>query len=1298
MKKFLKFLLLLLIWCGIAALVIVTTLYLGEPLMTAIWIIGAIFAVWLLFLILRKLIIRYRARKRVKALITEESPEAPEKGLFGRLRLPRRAPDDLTRRFHSFLKLLKRSRLKKLGDPLYVLPWFVIMGPEGSGKSAALNHARLPAPVFEPQDPEAGGCNWWPYNQGIVIDTPGTWVYPSDRDGRGQWLQLLRLLEKHHAKEPLNGLVIAMDAARLSDPSADDLFEIGRQHRARIDEMMNQLTISVPVYLLVTGCDRIHGFTAWAQTLPEEKRLQAMGYARTGEENLPQTFIPEAMDGMSERVKDLLLFRSDIDVQLLRLPGALKEMEEGLLIFTDGLFQVNPYQESPDLRGIYLSGILGTPTDQAAAEPGMKKDKGKGKGLFLQQFFTHVLPADRRISRVISRSERARIMTRRFAAGAWGIATLLSIFLLWWTYSGHADFLEEMTDKYKGSFSRGATFEQNLTTLAELREMTLVIDEEVKSWWMPWFGLGREPVFVTELRHLFAGRFRNDLLDPLDDSLTRKLDRGDLLRAEKKTAQPDDLSRRIAGYVGAIALRINLLQARLDGKGIEALKAMPRPFVEGDLFMKENSDPESVDLFNNLYLRAEVWTPSRATVEEELARLRTQLTRLLGVAQRDLSWLIPLANAEAPADDRFRLSSYWIGSKTLSPDVVIPGAYTLGGKAYIDNFIEQLIQTAPDSDDLLAMKQAFDEGYRKEYLAIWENFAQSFDRGMATLRGREEWERTIDLIATDRNPFFRLLDLLYEQVIPVAPEAAIPEWLALSDYFQEMLAYAPDDIADTSRGNKALSRLGLNALSKLGEIGRTASSTGRKAMITQRQVASDRSPDERRLVLEDAGKALGDYRRALMDIAFDARSRSVSYNAMAQFFKNPDQPTAGDTPLAKAYTAVRQLEALIGRSGGDARAFWAVYAGPIDVIRGYMLNEAACRIQELWENKFLVEIEGVPEYRRNSLMFGDEGKLWTFMDKHAGPFVTRAYGKGYVPARARGMTIPFQPQFLDFVSRGRDNIQTAQESYSVRIEALPTDANPDAAEIPSATILRLDCGETSQTLYNYNFTIEKTFEWTSQCGDALFSMEVGGVTLEKRYPGPKGFSDFLKDFRFGNRRFTPADFPEQEKKLSEMGIEYLDIKYRIEGHDELIRTKEILPAAVPGTIAVCWPPPPPDAQTGQRPKQPPKRSARARSSGQASVSRAEAEKRAYSVQIASFREESRATDLARKLREEGFDPAVYWLKDKRDRIWYTVHLGPYSEDRNTVQGQADQYNRGRKRQYGPRGFDPNLLEERKVDF
>ncbi|MBF0240674.1 MAG: hypothetical protein HQM12_23485 [SAR324 cluster bacterium] len=979
------------------------TSLLEQPLGTALKIAGGLFGIWVVFMVIRRVIARQKAKKQVEGLITQEESENGKESIMSQVMSMRTEKSHMAQHFGKFQKILAQSALKNQGDPMYVLPWFLMLGSEGSGKTSMLSHARLPAPLFNTEELSNDSCTWWPYNHAIIIDPVKNYI-SKDKSASDEWNDLLKVLDKNRKKEPLNGVVLTINANHLLESDETELFEEGRQHQARIDELMKKLKIKIPIYLMVTKCNKVEGFEDYAQALSLEERNQVMGYTQEKDEFNASQLIPKSMEKITERVKDLLLNeinQSGVSHKLLRLPRNLQNLENKLMIFCNGAFQENPFQENPFLRGIFLSGLEGETTNDQA-----------GKGIFIQDFFTRILPGDRSMLGSLTAVERAGIIMRRLYMGAWSLGIGALIGGLYMVNSGNLGFIQQMTSEYAGAFVMKDSIDEKVKSMASMEKMIKTIDYEVSTWWVPWFGVFEQPGFIEKMKTIYAERFRQNLMNPLNESLNTALIKSEVEMAEGKISEADIL-RNTARQVDTFVRRLNTMDAYFKGNSFEALQELPAPFAEGGLYFPSGTNVDFLATFNALYLHSLSWSKDEGLLKEEREWLRQSLTSKLEKVSKDLQWIIPLANDEVRSADQLHLKFYWGGTKEMEQDIFIPSAYTLEGKEFVEGFINRLVQTDPDSEVFKEMQALFTESYRKAYLDAWENFSLQFDSGMKMLAGRGEYIDTIDVISTRHNPYFKALDVFTEQLEPFLDENA-PEWLTFMDYYQQMKVYGPEE---EGGNNKVLAKLAMKAVGALGPVGKAIAKGGKSGMKTQKKLAKgSKSGEELDVVLEQAGGLLTDYKKALMDVSFNSSKPAVSFRSMQAYFANPDEPGAGEGPDATAYKTILKLQTLIGKESRASRAFWKLYIGPMEIVYEYMLNEAACMLQNQWRNAFLVEIEGVPKFKLGGLMFGEGGQLWNFINENGTMFIVRQYGKGYVPAVVRERKIPFTNEFVNFVS------------------------------------------------------------------------------------------------------------------------------------------------------------------------------------------------------------------------------------------------------------------------------------------
>src|SRR5207302_8078863 len=118
-----------------------------------------------------KLYRRHKSAQAIEAAMTESEPAQPDSD----------APV-LAERMGDALLTLKQSH-KARGDFLYDLPWYMIIGPPGAGKTTALLNSGLKFPLAQGsgKGPIAavGGtryCDWWFTEEAVLIDTAGRYT------------------------------------------------------------------------------------------------------------------------------------------------------------------------------------------------------------------------------------------------------------------------------------------------------------------------------------------------------------------------------------------------------------------------------------------------------------------------------------------------------------------------------------------------------------------------------------------------------------------------------------------------------------------------------------------------------------------------------------------------------------------------------------------------------------------------------------------------------------------------------------------------------------------------------------------------------------------------------------------------------------------------------------------------------------------------------------------------------------------------------------------------------------------
>ncbi|MEM1231523.1 MAG: type VI secretion system membrane subunit TssM, partial [Pseudomonadota bacterium] len=325
----------------------------------------------------------------------------------------------LRTRFEEAVGVLNASKGKSGRLNLYDLPWYLIIGPPGAGKTTALINSGLHFPLAERFGPEAirgiGGtrdCDWWFTDDAVLIDTAGRYT-TQDSDAtvdQASWRGFLDLLKKYRKRRPINGILVAISVADLMTQSEQERFDHVRAVRARLSELEAHFGIRFPIYVMFTKCDLISGFTEYFDDLGRSERDQVWGatfpYSDDADTDIVSQFDRE-FDALSTRLNERMLERVNRETDPRRrilihgFPKQVSLLKPQLGSFLKEVFAGNRYERTPLLRGFYLvSGTQeGTPVDRLLGslsrtfgleQGAVPQAAGGGKSFFITNLLSQV--------------------------------------------------------------------------------------------------------------------------------------------------------------------------------------------------------------------------------------------------------------------------------------------------------------------------------------------------------------------------------------------------------------------------------------------------------------------------------------------------------------------------------------------------------------------------------------------------------------------------------------------------------------------------------------------------------------------------------------------------------------------------------------------------------------------------------------------------------------------------------------------------------------------------------------------
>jgi hypothetical protein len=363
--------------------------------------------------------------------------------------------DDLRKSFESGI-----AKFRDSGKNIYSLPWYVLVGEPGSGKTEAIRHCNVGFPPgLQDQLQGAGGTlnmNWWFTNHAIILDTAGRLMFEEVAPGEtSEWREFLKLLTRVRPNCPINGMLLVIPVDSLIRDTADAIERKANKIAQQLDNIQRTLGVRFPVFVVVTKCDLINGFREFFDNLTDPQlQHQILGW--TNPAPLDQPFSPDHVENhlrqvaaaLSRRRQGLLLDpvhtedpngrRLDQVDALYAFPESLLKIAPRLRRYLEMIFVAGEWSPKPlFLRGIYFTSSMreGSALDAELAEalkvPIESLPEGRvwerDRAYFLRDLFLHKVFRERGL---VTRASNTQKLQRRrritvMSAAAAGIVLLL---------------------------------------------------------------------------------------------------------------------------------------------------------------------------------------------------------------------------------------------------------------------------------------------------------------------------------------------------------------------------------------------------------------------------------------------------------------------------------------------------------------------------------------------------------------------------------------------------------------------------------------------------------------------------------------------------------------------------------------------------------------------------------------------------------------------------------------------------------------------------------------------------------
>nr|WP_171996452.1 type VI secretion system membrane subunit TssM [Salmonella enterica] len=252
---------------------------------------------------------------------------------------------------------------------LWQLPWYMVIGPTGSGKTALLREG-FPSDIL--YTPEAvRGTEQRLYimphvgKQAVIFDASGALCGEPDADTlhRRLWAHWLDWLVQKRARQPLNGLILTLDLPELLTAGKRQREALLQALRSRLQDVRQHLHCQLPVYVVLTKLDLLAGFSPLFTSLDKAGRDAILGVTFTHRAHENDDWRTELNafwqtwgELLNQALPDLMLAQNHHRSALFSFVRQMQGVNDTLSALLDSLLD----GENMDvmLRGVYLTSSL----------------------------------------------------------------------------------------------------------------------------------------------------------------------------------------------------------------------------------------------------------------------------------------------------------------------------------------------------------------------------------------------------------------------------------------------------------------------------------------------------------------------------------------------------------------------------------------------------------------------------------------------------------------------------------------------------------------------------------------------------------------------------------------------------------------------------------------------------------------------------------------------------------------------------------------------------------------------------
>lgn len=1000
--------------------------------------------------------------------------------------------------------------LKKVRKKRQSIPWYILLG-DRCGKSSLMAGAGRTVLSDDSDDNcivPTQTLRWWFFHNICFLDLSSNFFNRTPSFNRA-WSKLIHWMSSISAP---SGIIVALSVQDLMDKDTSTLHAKARNIRSQIEPLARKFRRQLPLYIIITECDKFPSFSLWAHQLSLSQKQQALGYYWP----VPPVIDckdPSTLESLSSTLKNgmdlvrLSLIKKDATDEdksaLLNFPETFAQLNSPLLVFIASLCEPNVYFSSSLLAGVWFTSC-----------EHLEQNRSHRTALFTNNLITEHLP-------VFSSSREILQLHGRIFRKWLSILSLL-VLLLAISFSAckSIPLMHHNLDRQESS------------TLVEF-----LLKNEV-SYDSPLSYLLFSPVLHYQHEHIVQLLENNMAPKPLDMK-QRAITYQKLFMNASAQEQRQ--------LVLDLANTILTLQDMLDNTAIDTL--MRRPLIPDTLRLVNFEASVTPEM--QLVLQRKIMLGPDGSSKITILR---HLLSLLINQKPDLMWLVEPLDSLPP----IQISDFWQQTNAHSS---ISGIWTLPGEAQIIAWMD-IIERAGRRDEPEPAITDFIKNLPMLRQNAWRVMLVNVARSLAVIPPHRQTQNQIISLGQEQSPAMKFAQRVVSELKDIPANNAQP-WLTELRDIQSIQSLASEGstvqsikVADLRLRNSLHQWLAVPGISSSdGNIGvklnswlkwRESLKASANEALNQTSLGSSltRGLFTQASDLKNINPLISlfsSYDKLHKTMA--AQSQFIGADAVWALYKN-DAETLLSNALASSgcwLNAEWQRKVMWPMRKNSKKKHYDTQ----QVIAEQLTSDFV-----LGPTKEFLTVDNfgtkVSEYQGHSLPFTTK---FIMLVQH----IITPEDTLDVPSRQTTQDQDRLSVIENKLSQLREQQKKIEvEPHDIDIVSEPTSIPHGAKLVPVGARLTLRCNNDSTVLDSINFAESKRFSWhAGQCKSVVLDIKFPDFEIHYSFTGPEAWPEFLAMFKQGEVVFTSDKFEDASYILEELGIKEILVRFKLTDQQSL---------------------------------------------------------------------------------------------------------------------------------------------------